>query len=65
VFDEQLRELTAQVAERVREMLIGDHTPAPVVRPACKRCSLLDACQPAKLERPPSVVSWLAVQVRP
>jgi len=62
-FDPELRALTARVAAEARGMIAAQRTPAPVLMPGCRRCSLLDACQPGRLERPPQVARWLAAQV--
>jgi CRISPR-associated exonuclease Cas4 len=34
-----------------------------VRKPACRRCSLEDLCQPERLEKPPAVARWLAAQI--
>lgn len=62
-FDDGLRALTAQIAAAARAMIAAQKTPAPVHMPACRRCSLVDLCQPARLEKPPSVARWLAAQI--
>lgn len=62
-FDAGLRSLTHEVAESVRTMLAGNHTPLPVLTRACKRCSLVNTCQPNRLQRSPAVARWLASQV--
>ena len=63
VFDEALRSLTASVAAAVRATLAAGSTPPPVLKPGCRRCSLIDACQPEAMERPPRVARWLAAQL--
>ena len=63
-FDAELRSLTARVASEARNMLAGGLTPLPIKTPACRRCSLETACQPTRLEHPPSVLRWLATQLR-
>lgn len=63
-FDAELRALTTRVAQEARGNIAALRTPPPVHGPACKRCSLLDLCQPARLERPPGVADWLAAQLR-
>lgn len=63
VFDAELRALTARVAAEARGMIAAQRTPAPVLMPGCRRCSLQDACQPGRLERPPQVARWLAAQM--
>ena len=62
-FDVPLRALTARVAAEARAMIAEGLTPRPVKMPACRRCSLETACQPARLERPPAVLRWLTAQI--
>ena len=62
LFDPALRTLTASVAADARTMIAAQHTPAPVLMRGCSRCSLLDECQPDRLQRPPSIARWLAAQ---
>lgn len=62
-FDDALRSLTARVAAETRAMIAAMRTPPPVRTPACKRCSLQTLCQPARLEKAPSVRRWLATQI--
>jgi len=62
-FDETLRALTADVAREARANIVQQRTPAPIASPACRRCSLLDLCQPSKLEKPPQIARWLAGQL--
>lgn len=61
-FDEGLRELTAEIARRTRAMFDSGRTPPPARIPGCRSCSLEDACQPERLERPPGVGRWLLAQ---
>jgi CRISPR-associated exonuclease Cas4 len=63
VFDPALRALTARVAADARAMITAGQTPPPAYGPACHRCSLYDACQPRRLQKPPSVARWLAGQL--
>jgi CRISPR-associated exonuclease Cas4 len=63
IFDETLRALTASVAAAVRTTIAAGRTPPPVLTPGCRRCSLSDACQPGRLERPPQIARWLAAQL--
>ena len=63
LFDAILRALTAEVATSARNMIAAGRTPPPVRTPACRRCSLQDLCQPARLERPGQVARWLAGQI--
>ncbi|MFK8250638.1 CRISPR-associated protein Cas4 [Ancylobacter terrae] len=62
-FDDALRALTARTAEATRTTIAAQLTPAPVHMPACRRCSLEALCQPARLDKPPSVARWLATQI--
>jgi CRISPR-associated exonuclease Cas4 len=62
-FDTELRALTARVAAEARAMIAGGRTPPPVRFPGCRRCSLMDACQPDRLSKPPRVARWLAAQI--
>lgn len=59
-FDVELRDLTARVAADTRVMIASECTPPPVYTPACRKCSLVEACRPRRLERPPAVARWLA-----
>lgn len=62
-FDAELRALTIRLAAETRAMLAASHTPPPQAKPACRRCSLADVCQPRRLERPPAVQRWLLRQL--
>lgn len=62
-FDEALRALTAATADAVRAMLETGRTPPPVHGAGCRRCSMVELCQPARLEHPPAVARWLAAQL--
>ena len=63
LFDPALRALTARVAADAGAMIAAQRTPAPVLMRVCSRCSLLDACQPGRLEHPPPIARWLAAQL--
>ena len=63
-FDATLRSLTAVVAAEARANVEAGRTPPPVHGPGCRHCSLLDLCQPARLEKPPPIAAWLAAQLR-
>lgn len=62
-FDDDLRALTKRVAAEARAMIAAGLTPLPVKTPRCRHCSLEALCQPARLERPPSVLRWLSGQL--
>lgn len=61
-FDADLRGLTARIAAETRAMIAAARTPLPVRTPACRGCSLLEACWPERLQKPPNVDRWLAAQ---
>jgi CRISPR-associated exonuclease Cas4 len=62
--DDDLRELTAQVAHDARTLLSGQTTPRPVyAKRKCANCSLNELCQPQRLSRPTSASAWLARQI--
>ncbi|WP_427788910.1 CRISPR-associated protein Cas4 [Brevundimonas diminuta] len=63
LFDDDLRALTFNTAEAVRRDIVNFHTPPPIATPRCRRCSLMELCQPEQLERPPQVVAWMARQM--
>lgn len=62
-FDPALRQLTADTAAEVRQMIAEGRTPLPVAMPGCRHCSLRDDCRPERLERPQQVHRWLARQL--
>lgn len=62
-FDAGLRRVTAETAAAAHAMIAAGLTPAPVLKPACRRCSLQELCQPARLARPGSVARWLNGQI--
>ncbi|WP_353217827.1 CRISPR-associated protein Cas4 [Sandarakinorhabdus sp.] len=64
IFDAELRALTVNMAEKTRTMIAAGHTPAPVYRAsACDQCSMIDLCEPKRLESPPHIAGWLAAQL--
>ncbi|MFG1346374.1 CRISPR-associated protein Cas4 [Xanthobacter autotrophicus DSM 431] len=62
-FDDDLRALTARTAAAAHAVIAAGVTPAPVLTPGCRRCSLEALCQPARMQRPPSIARWLAAQL--
>ncbi len=52
VFDSQLRETVAQVAEAVRAMLKGMILPPAVNDQRCENCSLIESCLPTVVAKP-------------
>lgn len=64
VFDADLRALTMRIAAETRLMIAAGETPAPVFRAAaCDNCSMIDLCEPKRLETPPHVFGWLDAQL--
>lgn len=62
-FDAELRDLTTRIAAETCAMIAASHTPPPRAMPACRHCSLVGACRPQKLEKPPQVRRWLERQL--
>ena len=62
-FDPILRAMTAQTAQAARAMIAAGRTPPPVFMAGCRTCSLQEACQPKRLQRPPAIAGWLAAQL--
>ena len=62
-FDTGLRDLTVQVAGEVRANIRDGRTPAPVLGPGCRRCSMKDLCQPEVLGRRRRIADWFARQI--
>lgn len=46
-FDERLRTLTEQTANRLHELIASRKTPLARIEPKCERCSLIELCLPA------------------
>lgn len=62
--DAVLRQLTAHVATAARNLLAGLATPAPSYeKRKCANCSLVELCQPRRIERPEPASAWLARQI--
>lgn len=59
-FTADLRKLVASAAVSMQELYRGGRTPLPIPIPACRACSLVDACQPHALSRARSVGDYLA-----
>jgi CRISPR-associated exonuclease Cas4 len=62
-FDGDLRALTAKVAAEARANISAHRTPPPVHTAACRKCSMVDLCQPARIETSPKVARWLASRI--
>jgi CRISPR-associated exonuclease Cas4 len=62
--DEELRALTARIADEARGLIASGRTPAPIYETKrCDACSLIDLCRPKKLARETDVARWLARQI--
>lgn len=63
-FDAALRQLTLNVAAAARLLIAGGRTPAPSYeKRKCSNCSLVELCQPRRIERPEPASAWLARQI--
>ena len=62
--DAPLRDLTAEIAAKTRELLAGTTTPSAVFeKRKCNACSLVELCQPKRLSRALSASAWLASEI--
>jgi CRISPR-associated exonuclease Cas4 len=48
-FSAELRQRTEALAARMHELFRGGVTPAPVLTPRCRSCSLIEICQPSAI----------------
>jgi CRISPR-associated protein Cas4 len=63
-FDDALRVLTRETICSVQELFATGKTPLPQYDARrCSACSLMDICQPALLEKPKPVNTWLRRQL--
>ncbi len=46
IFDSSLRQITAETAEKLHELLNSRITPPPKYSPGCESCSFIDTCLP-------------------
>lgn len=59
--DDELRQLTAQIAASTRTLLASGSTPPAVYeKRKCDACSLVELCQPKRLSRTTPASQWLA-----
>src|SRR5262245_32982082 len=59
-----LRKLTADVAATARRMIADGATPPPVFeKRKCGSCSLVELCQPKRIQRSEPASAWLARQI--
>lgn len=60
VFDEKLRIETADITQKMREMLASGITPKPeYAKKKCEQCSLLELCMPKTCSKTKSASSYL------
>jgi CRISPR-associated exonuclease Cas4 len=54
-----LREETGRMAARLREMMASGRTPAAVLEPKCRQCSLIEICMPGATDGSRRVAQYL------
>ena len=59
VFDADLRRLTEEAAQGVRELLASGETPPPTFGKWCASCSLVEECRPKLVASHRSALAWL------
>ncbi|MEO0810465.1 MAG: CRISPR-associated protein Cas4, partial [Pseudomonadota bacterium] len=63
-FDDELRALTAAIANETRTLIASGQTPKPIYdRRRCSACSLAEICRPKRLERQATVAKWIARRI--
>lgn len=63
-FDTALRQLTLDVASTTRSLIASGRTPPPsYAKRKCSNCSLVELCQPRRIERLEPASTWLARQI--
>ena len=63
IFDAELRRLTEDVAEKVRDLIRTSETPPPVLTKGCRACSLVDVCRPGDFGGRVSASRWIRNQI--
>ena len=64
-FDSELRELTLEIASKVRTMIIAGHTPTAQYSPKlCDRCSMIHLCQPRAMRLKRGIDNWFNKQLQ-
>lgn len=58
-FDSELRREVESLAAKMHALFKAGVTPPPVLKGACRKCSLYDVCQPERLATPRPVESYL------
>ena len=64
LFDEALRTLTSDSAERLHKLIASGMTPPAVREKKCETCSLLTICMPDALRLRRGAAAWFARQLR-
>jgi CRISPR-associated exonuclease Cas4 len=64
IFDTKLRKETENTAQRFHELVESGHTPRPVYKKTCDRCSMYDLCLPKTVEKARSINKYLMNAVR-
>ncbi len=62
-FDDELRSLTSETAQGIREMLASGLTPPPRYGTWCAACSIVDECRPKLMAAHRSARRWLEGQL--
>lgn len=63
-FDATLRAETKDLAARLHAFLEEGKTPAPVLKPECESCSLVEVCLPSAITKGRSVQAYLEEGIR-
>jgi CRISPR-associated exonuclease Cas4 len=63
-FDDRLRQCTERAACRLHELILSGRAPPTVLKPKCRRCSLLHLCMPAVTTGSRSVAGYIQRALR-
>jgi CRISPR-associated exonuclease Cas4 len=63
-FDNDLRRITEETAERAHRLIASGVTPPPVYEKRCERCSLIGECLPKAIGKKSSVKRYLVRMIR-
>lgn len=64
VFDEALRQRTAEAARGVHDLIVSGITPRAELKKSCRACSLLGTCFPDHVSGRSDVKQWIAAKLR-
>lgn len=64
LFDTKLRKETENASERFHKLVESGHTPKPIYKKTCDRCSMYDLCLPKTVEKAQSINKYLMNAVR-